>query len=88
MAVLVLYINRKSIILHSLSMGCNLPLTREIPSALFSLPTGLCVGDRCCNVTLAIKLIVNINKEFFSLTQVPRVSTVVIYIKNMTMQVG
>lgn len=46
------------------------------------------MGYKYCIVILAVELVVNINKEFFSLTQVTCVSVGVIYIKNMPEQVG
>lgn len=39
-------------------------------------------------VTLAIELVVHINKEFSPLIQVPGVPAAVIYIKDVPMQVG
>ena len=79
MTVLVLYTNRKSILLSPLSIGCNLHSHRRF----HQLSPRSCGSayEQCYNV----ELVVNINKEFFSLTQVLCGFTIVIFLKNITL---
>lgn len=67
MAAPVPSVNRK--IHHSLSLvyGISFASWSDFISSLL-MPMGLHVVGRCCGVTLAVELVMSINKEFSPLT--------------------